>query len=584
MKYQITLHGLSPLLAGGHSHSMDADRCTAVSWHGTGQEPFIPAKAIKGAMRTEFEKLLRGSGVRFGIDICSPGSASACQPGKPCLVCSIFGQPAGTRSKLRFASAHLRNQQAPSLQPRLGNAISRQSRTTVPDLLFDELTAPAGLDFVLELVVQTPLTSEEQTYFERALDWWQATGLRLGSRPAAGTGWFSLTYQKLAVVEPAWPVANPVAVGPGQLYDVTFVPRDTMRISAEKSHSYHMNTLGFIPGSTMAGAIAQALPGASLDDLFSRRPIAISHLYLGGFGGVLPATGRICKVDADHKRHDVLLHLFLLKLAIEQKNGVAQELAEKVGRCPVLTCGAPTRPVESTPQPALQLRGGHTRNRTLRRAETGFLYNQEVMAGKVEGRLEPSTLRFGGMLYADPVQASAFQAISEVSVGGNVSIGSGRGTLTIRQHQPIDPNSRLGYPNHVSQRVTLLNQTLRRLASVHDVDLSGDRTYFTLDLLTDLLLLPCSTVTDLLGKDWKLEFSCLSWCSLGGYQQSANMKKPLVRALARGGVLLLSTPAKREVLCADLAQLEQRGWGIKREDGFGWVQSCRSQHYAEVAE
>lgn len=602
--YHLRLSTKSALLIGGQHSSLTLDKMTARYTEGDGNQredqPYLPASALKGAMRIDFERLARTQG---GTSICNASDPeNMCKAPDFCLACRIFGNPRHP-GKLRFFDAQLLNppplaQQ--SYQERTGVALSRVLRRAEPHKLFNFETTATGLELTFEARIECleALTDEEQKLFEGCLRWWSEEGIRIGSSRSRGLGWLNLQYEREeqapATPAPVAPVSGPSGgASPRlELYRVIFQPAEHLRISGHKPRQYLLPTQRFIPGSTLRGALAHALKrkkiadDATLEQLFLRQSLAISHLYPKHFGlskdALRPATSWECKLNPNHGPYDLLIDQFLYGKALELSelsNKSTEEHVEQLRRraeeCLSTACHGSLRRSASLPENGshLKLYAKLALNRTLLRAQHGMFYLYEAM--------KPD--QFEGLMWLTPEQYQAFSQVHEVLIGGARSKGFGWGGLAINPA----PRGSLGDLQTIQRRLQTFHEVLQQQAHSYQplAQAVNNRYFFTLDLLTDLALPPDMSLRQILqriNQNWQWEMAVLQWIKVGGYNEATGQKKPLLSALAKGGVILLSTGANSDELLQQLADLEVQGLGLKRDEGFGWVQICSPFHTEEV--
>lgn len=140
----------SDLHIGGHGSSGPADVDLPVL-RNSEDYPIIPGSSIKGVLRTELERLLRG----IGIDVCtvpdvcySSGWLDKHQekkdkPFDPCLVCQIFGS-GGNSSPVRIRDATVDKKMTVI---RDGVAIDRKTRKARQGSKYDLEAVPKGTVF-----------------------------------------------------------------------------------------------------------------------------------------------------------------------------------------------------------------------------------------------------------------------------------------------------------------------------------------------------------------------------------------------------------------------------------------------------
>lgn len=600
--YELTLTADSPMLIGGQYSSLVVDKMTARYSRGEpyADQPYLPASAIKGAMRIDFERLAR-SDPNKPEQICdSPHQDDICEEPPLCPACRLFGNPIRS-GKLRFWDARLQGELPDPefyYQTRTQVAINRAARRAEPEKLFDSEATATGLEsellFQMKISCIEPLSDDETALFERCLSWWKRYGLRIGAHRSHGWGRFSLDYSKVTEAPATFAAsstASPSDANPERaLYLVTFEPYERLRVSGPKPRGYLRPTESFIPGSTLRGALGYALKRAgtdeaTLDRIFLQQPPILSHLYPKEFQlakqGLRPATAWRCKREEDHGPYDLLIHQFLYLLALDH-NDMEQQEREQFRRptedCP--DCHAPLKRSKDFPEIPRKLFTKLALNRTLMRHQPEMFYLYEAVRPRA----------FKGLMCLTDEQYQAFSHLGTVLIGGARSKGFGEGKLTIRRAAKGDALD-LGDQSKLRARLESFNRKLQELAAKADPSIAQleGRVYFTVDLLTDLILLPGRTLRELLDKEgWQWEIATVHWVWRGGYNESAGHQKPLVPALAKGGVVLLSTEAAPEGLPTEetiqrLLELENNGLGLKRDEGFGWVQICSPFHHVEVA-
>jgi CRISPR/Cas system CSM-associated protein Csm3 (group 7 of RAMP superfamily) len=122
----------------GNRWKWGADKALAQRYDGAYA---LPATSLKGALRDQVERLLRG----HGHPVCAaPDPGRMCpDPDNLCLACEVFGNPRRP-SPLRFVDVLLPEDQTEPTQIRAGVAISRHRRAAVPQRLYFVETTAAG--------------------------------------------------------------------------------------------------------------------------------------------------------------------------------------------------------------------------------------------------------------------------------------------------------------------------------------------------------------------------------------------------------------------------------------------------------
>lgn len=151
------------------------DKALAVDWHDP-PRPVVPATSIKGWLRENAERALRG----LGQEACD-GSQPATVCGR-CVVCRVFGAPR-MRSPLRFEDAVL---EEPITDVRTGVSLSRYRRTAYEERLFSTEVAWSK---TLTARASGLLPGREEAAQAMALLWLAASmGSALGAARSRGLG------------------------------------------------------------------------------------------------------------------------------------------------------------------------------------------------------------------------------------------------------------------------------------------------------------------------------------------------------------------------------------------------------------
>jgi len=104
-----------------------------------------------------------------------------------CAVCRLFGNGV-MAGKLKFADARLANIAAwLGTELRTGNAIDRDTHTTVAGVLYDTEVIPAGTEFKLRITAEN-LSEEEARIFSQLMRHFANGGITVGGRSRAGLG------------------------------------------------------------------------------------------------------------------------------------------------------------------------------------------------------------------------------------------------------------------------------------------------------------------------------------------------------------------------------------------------------------
>jgi len=110
---------------------------------------YIPGSSLKGAIRSELDRLVKGLGFRLCI---SSEPRYKCSPPNLCISCTLFGSTeVGSRIVFRDAISS-----STDTFQRVGIAIDRESKKVVTGALYEGEYVPPGAEFNLEIVAENP--------------------------------------------------------------------------------------------------------------------------------------------------------------------------------------------------------------------------------------------------------------------------------------------------------------------------------------------------------------------------------------------------------------------------------------------
>ncbi|RJS71535.1 MAG: hypothetical protein CW694_04965 [Candidatus Syntrophoarchaeum sp. WYZ-LMO15] len=114
--------------------------------------PFVPGSSLKGVLRSEMERLLKGLGKRA----CSPDPDKLCKAGEECTVCLLFGgrEVAGS-IKVRDAYTDSRRTLI-----RDGVRIDRKTRKAAGGAYYTMEAVPKGTKFKGRITIENPKLGE----------------------------------------------------------------------------------------------------------------------------------------------------------------------------------------------------------------------------------------------------------------------------------------------------------------------------------------------------------------------------------------------------------------------------------------
>lgn len=472
----------------------------------------LPGSSLRGVLRGA---LARFTEARTGETCARPAPCA-------CLACALFGS-AEVPGKLRVTTA-----QAPARWvSSAGVAIDRTTRTAwrAGHALWAERKAFVGFRAHVQAI--RALTDDELELLERFWAWLAAVGISLGQRKSAGAGSFELRVKR---EERRRPKPERRGGPSGEVEPRRFALRirllEPAHIVGPRQRDFYRDALDVIPGSTIQGAIGQALAFMGADDLAgellrSERAVLVGPAFPvepeWPVGDAIPWLSRRSCRGAGHTI-DLL----------------AAHVAAALGGEPVPTtcprCGAPLRRAHAPVPPRLVL--GHTAvDPRTRRAARGQLHYEVALA--------PGTT-FEAQIVARPDQAEILTQLHEVWVGGRRARGMGRATLEIHEI----PSPPLG------ERMTSLT------AAVRERGADGAARVAALGLLSDAAVEP-SLAAILRRRGLEPVDGELRTVERGGWDELNGRPRALREILAAGSWVAVRCPTPGSV--AALEELERRG-------------------------
>ncbi len=440
-RFDVVVHpaGAALLLGGQTDPAFGGHKATARDREG---KLVVPASALRGALRIELERLLRGRGV---APVCSANRPAATpdEPPCPCPICRIFGEPGTTTGTLRLgdgvfeaSAGHAAEDSA--VRPQV--AVSRTTGSAVEDhLVFYETSpvyhGPAPPSFRAHGELLPRIADVDDSALDGDLENLAAAcraTRAIGAGKARGLGWVccALEVQETTPRGPA-PDPGPVTAA----LRLVFTAEEPLHFAAGRPEGYYHATRRSAPASTVRGAIAFALLEQRLA---SAKDPGFEQLFVGPrparFGTAWPMAGgsalhpsatlRRCRGPAAHEFDDLVSSLLVRRAA---KLGLG--LAE-TSLCPEPGC--PAKKADAAPAPKLHLR---TRTRVALNRGTGTamdakLYSQEA--------LEPPLMLAAEVHGLGAVARERLLALAggTVRLGGKRSKGFGRCRLAIESLEP----------------------------------------------------------------------------------------------------------------------------------------------------
>lgn len=416
-----------------------------------------------------------------------------------------------------------------------------------------------------------------------------------------------------------------------QRRQLTIRPQSPLLCGDESAVGNYQETLDYIPGSVLRGAIAEwilAQDEAAFQRIFSEadRPPRFGNAYptfSDVWGYPFPATARTCKQHSGyatsnkpdgHGVVDILIPQALYELSSDPRFPHRAILLPEAGekyltltqsyepRCLCRDeqgqlCGGDVRPASGfyvlrpggpgpAPRPRIA-RATHVGiNRARGVAEDALLFTLET--------IEPTTKGiFRGEVLYDETYAADFERLLDFQGEGRVlRIGRGRsrgmGKVKVTLASPPDQTPQEALEKRQADLQEVFEEESQRYAEVSGFALASGH-FFTVTLrspalFTDSAGLP-SLWPDLTNTPLQAALRLRSWARtrpFGGWHSAAQLPRRTRQAVEPGAVYLYFVPAAqitKVALLDALLQLEFGGVGDQRERGFGQVTVCAPFHY-----
>ncbi len=572
----IRVHLLGPLDIGGHSRPRPGlDRATARRrLPGGADVPFFPGTALRGALRIELERLLRGLG-REPCDPLARGTEHCA-----CLACILFGHPL-REGVVRVGDALPEDPTAAAgwFSTRPGVSVSRHTGSAESGrLFFAEVVAPMGSDggltFRAAIQYSRPLQADEEHMLRAACEAVQA----IGSGKARGLGAVRLE----PLEEPADSSDSLPAPGLAGCSRARLVLRllEPVHVASQGGSAFFQEGLDHVPGSTLRGAFATYLARGSIDPASETFRAAFldrdalrfgpARVLLDDGGRQLlfrPATGYRCRVNPQHRLGDQLARTFLVSRLAE-----AGRDAPLLG-CP--QCGAIGK-IESEESFARPRRRVITRvavDRSTGAAAPGQLYSATW--------LEPGQTLVAEVRAPDPSRLVALEHVH----GGILRLGRGRNRGGGSARVTLAP---LGSCDPAEARMTRFSDALVRMAGdLGALDLlDATRCYFPVDLVSDWVPSPpLRLAPDPLADGdepvpgARLELRIVRAARASGFHSRGGVPRGFEPAVAAGSAFVYSVPRSAlDQASTGLARLALRGVGLRVKEGFGAIEVAHAGH------
>jgi CRISPR-associated protein Csx10 len=541
--WKLKLKVRTSLLVGGQTSPVLMDVATARYPSGL---PIIPATALKGALRIEFERLARLAQEHGLIEgepaVCDAGVPdNACGKGeKRCIVCQLFGTP-GIEGRLRFHDAKIINDTLIRLfvwkreetgerkdvpfeagyDVRPGVAIGRSRKTAAERLLFiSETLVPFLPDCIFEAEIDGNNISE---FEERLLKQSVQSLTAIGGDKSRGLGQVEASLEEIA--QEGIPITQgastaTVSVKPLCL-QLTLTPIEYLRVSAVKVTNNFLDAYDFLPGSTVRGAIARSFafsshcPQGWQDDefrqAFLRQPALFTEFYPTNASvpaRPIPLSARTCKSfpgfrsisdeeaqregkRRSHGAKDILIAAAVVRLL--RKTGIPAALED---RC--IFCSSMLKELGGYYiNPSTYVEGGayrvHTKtaiNRQRGTSAEGQLYSYELVDAKLEYQESQRPRFIGKAINLTPALYQHLQSLSgqTLLIGGARLRGYGKAKLTV-ELPPSDEQPQ-EWKQRMEKMTALIRTPVLEVISNTEREELESQIFFSLKLVSDLMLPP----------------------------------------------------------------------------------------------
>jgi CRISPR/Cas system CSM-associated protein Csm3 (group 7 of RAMP superfamily) len=535
-RYRIRVEPHASLFVGGYAQAVGgSDADTASDALGL----LLPGSAVKGALREAAARLVRAAGKGEG------------------LLLSLFGAPHEQSGRLRVSTLRP-NQPAGAADGTIRNHVSleRAARQAAPQRLFQHRVTPALASLCFEGVVESrePLSEEEWGLLGSAA---QITD-QIGGGRGRGLGLVQVTLTPLAGAE------EPEAEKPWGLgEDVSSLvlvlgAEEPLHLSGVKDPSNYVTSKDYLDGSTVRGAVAAALGdgGHDLESLLGgQAPASFGDGRPGGRGAI-PAPMTLVVPKGGGSLIDTAA-----RLCAEACGGrpFARPEDVRTAKGTVVKGEMGWIPVEVSRRTVTRTARDHASGRSA----DGQLYSLEVL-DPCQGHGEGKQLCFEVPVGGAPGQLALVMkaAVRGLVVGGDRSRGFGRLRLISTRTRPdLDP---------LESRHAAWVELVRRLG-VPEAEATG-----VLLALGPLAISQERLLAALREAGLDLVEGVARRQIHGGWNARIHLQRSLSSHFLPGSAFIVRSRG-RSALPA-LAELERRGLGPGRPDGWGRWAACHPIH------
>jgi len=368
---------------------------------------------------------------------------------------------------------------------------------------------------------------------------------------------------------------------------VTARAKSPVVISSKSSLDYLYSSIDYIPATALRGAFAYVYPEQNRGDttfnklFLNSDKVCWGNLYpsIGQISKVIPRTAKTCKItqgftaDGGHGVFDALLYLIL------QAESNNYDILPEDCRCGSVYDRVPFKfyaenndykeaPVKKRVVTKVAL------DRLTESAKEGMLYSYEMIN-------EGQTFS-GEILLSDEILEDFQRLVSSTDV---IWVGRGRtrgfGKLEIQFAPPEN------FVLNTENKFNLFQAKLREMAEERNIKLN--EFYFSLLLKSDCIIQGDngneffkSVTEEYLQNNFQINATFIAGESstriISGWNYKQKEAKQDVLAIEKGSVFAFKTDMDREQLLQKLTDIEKKGIGIRKEEGFGRVSVCDDFH------
>lgn len=557
--------------------------------------PYFPASALKGAIREQLARLVNEEQAKR---ILGGKGASSLEGVEAQTAAERTG---GGSTRVYFTDATLSNESdrrifargsARGYAARTQVAIDRRSRRSRDQHLFNrEIVAPfpQGLQFRAEVDLGL-LDGEDRNAFRAAV----AAVFAVGGGRTGGLGGV-----EMKLVEPSEPAASGREAGeqPCDLHDAPLLELeiealDPLCLGPDLLLGNFQRTLGYLPATVLRGAIVTAALQARGQADRDRsgepwfRELVLDPGTCLRFGDALPTAQnpqaqprrvpfslQTCKYGgAEHGVTDTLIRHFIRAFLARNRLFVATE--DACGRCGERLIYA--KQLLGSPEPERRVTTRLALEHGSGRSADGQLFSAEL--------LERGT-RFVALIAGVGTAGRKLLAAASsrpLRLGHGRGQGYGRARIVAARAATVDDlRSRL---ERLDGWVRQALEGVAQATSITAVELEAGRRYFTVTLTSDLaptrsqLSAEEVLLAELGLEDVEIVHGQVRAGQRGGWDARRHRPKPYRPILRAGSTLLLATARPFTDLLPNFAELELRGAGDAREEGFGWLRCSDPIH------